>query len=136
MISARYDKRVGIVHTVTRGDTSGEELETYLEKLFGLIARSRRDWGRYWHLVDARQLDIQSDANLRTLSGSGIELQEETDRTAVVMTSEPAVNQLHRMPSQFRTRTFANLSSARDWLMAPDTVVPVSIEDAQDLEQA
>lgn len=118
MITVSYDESDGTIRTVTYGITSREDMEDYLDRLVAYINRSRFDWGRVRHLVDASQLDIQSDESLECLAGAGVEIQKENDKTAVVMTSVPAIQQMERMPSQFGTLVFSNFTSAKDWLGA------------------
>jgi hypothetical protein len=119
MITVTYDDSDGTIRTVTYGRTSREDMEDYLYRLTAFIERARLEWGRVWHLVDASQLEIQSDENLKCLAGASVEIQGEDDKTAVVMTSTPAIKQMERMPSQLGTIVFGDFTSARAWLGAP-----------------
>ena len=119
MITVTYDDSDGTIRTVTYGATSREDMEDYLYRLAACIERARSEWGRVWHLVDASQLEIQSDENLKCLAGASVDVQEENDKTAVVMTSAPAIKQMERMPSQLGTLVFGDFASARAWLGAP-----------------
>jgi len=118
MITVSYDDSTGVIRTVTYGRTSREEIEDYLLRLCEAIARADRDWGRVLHLVDASQLELQSDENLRCLAGAAVDLQEGEGKTAVVMTSQRAISQLDHMPSQMATTIFPDYASAKAWLFA------------------
>lgn len=118
MITVSYDESDGHIYTVTYGVTSREDMEDYLDRLVMQMERARSEWGRVWHLVDASQLDLQSDENLKCLAGAGIEMQKENDKAAVIMTSAAAIQQMERMPSKFGTAVFGDFVSAKNWLRA------------------
>lgn len=118
MITVSYDDSTGVIRTVTYGPTSREDIEDYLLRLCEAMACASRDWGRVLHLVDASQLDLQSDENLKCLAGASVDLQEGDGKTAVVMTSLRAISQLDTMPSQMATTIFPDYSSAKAWLFA------------------
>ena len=128
MITVSYDDSNGVIRTVTYGQTSRAEIEEYLLLLFGAMERSQEEWGRVLHLVDATRLDIQSDENLKSLAGAGVDMQQgHRNRTAVVMRSVRAITQLERMPSQMGTNIFGDFQSAKAWLFA-------ALEEPEELE--
>lgn len=119
MITVSYDDSNGVIRTVTYGETSRAEIEAYIHRLFTAMERARHDWGRVLHLVDAGELEIQSDENLRSLAGASIDMQEGVkDRTAVVMRSMQAIEQMECMPSQMGTMIFGDFKAAKAWLFA------------------
>lgn len=118
MITVSYDDSTGVIRTVTYGATSRGDIEDYLLRLCDAMDRASRDWGRVLHLVDASQLDLQSDESLKCLAGAAVDLQEGEGKTAVVMTSAPAIRQLDHMPSQMATTIFPDYVSAKAWLFA------------------
>lgn len=119
MITVSYDESDGVIRTVTYGQTSREEIEDYLHRLLAIQERARAEWGRVLHLVDASQLNFQSDENLSSLAGASIDMQiTDQNLTAVVMKSPEAVAQMERMPSQLDTRIFGDFKSAKEWLFA------------------
>lgn len=120
MIAVSYDDSNGVIQTVTYGTTSRSEMEDYLNRLMEHVEEATMKWGRVLHLVDASQLIIQSDENLKCLAGAGIEIQKEHDKTAVVMTSIPAIAQMECMPSQIGTLVFSNFAAAKEWLFASE----------------
>ena len=127
MITVSYDDSNGVIRTVTYGPTSRGEIEEYLHLLIGVMNQARAEWGRALHLVDATRLDFQSDENLKSLAGASVEMQQcDGDKTAVVMLSSRAVEQMERMPSQLGTMVFGDFRSAKAWLFAtfdePDTI--------------
>lgn len=120
MITVSYDDSDGIIRTVTYGSTSRADIEDYLHQLFQAMERARADWGKCLHLVDASGLDFQSDENLRSLAGAGVDMKlTQNDRTAVVMLSARAIQQVEDMPSQLGTRVFPDFKSAKAWLTQP-----------------
>lgn len=118
MITVSYDDSTGVIRTVTYGATSRDDIEDYLLRLSEAIARASGEWGRVLHLVDASQLELQSDENLKCLAGAAVDLQEGEAKTAVVMTSAPAISQLDQMPSHMGTTVFPDHASAKAWLFA------------------
>ena len=119
MITVSYDDSNGVIRTVTYGQTSRADIEAYIHRLLAAIECARRDWGRVLHLVDAGELELQSDENLRSLAGASIDVQEDAkDRTAVVMRSAQAIAQIESMPSQMGTMVFGDFKSAKGWLFA------------------
>ncbi|RYE70532.1 MAG: hypothetical protein EOP17_00310 [Rhizobiaceae bacterium] len=120
MIAVSYDDSNGVIRTVTYGTTSRAEMEDYLNRLMEHIEDSRLQWGCVRHLVDASQLVIQSDENLKCLAGAGVEIQQGNDKTAVVMSSLPAIAQLETMPSHYGTLVFPNFAAAKEWLFAEE----------------
>lgn len=120
MIAVSYDDSNGVIQTVVYGTTSRAEMEDYLNRLFEHIEDARSQWGRIRHLVDASQLAIQSDESLKCLAGAGIEMQHEHDKTAVIMSSLPAIAQLETMPSHLGTLVFPNFATAKEWLFADE----------------
>lgn len=117
MITVSYDDSNGVIRTVTYGQTSRAEIEEYLHRLFAAMERAREEWGRVFHLVDASGLDYQSDENLSSLAGASIDMQQSADdKTAVVMRSVNAIEQMERMPSQMGTMIFGDFKAAKTWL--------------------
>lgn len=119
MITVSYDDSDGTIRTVTYGHTVRSEMEDYLYRLIESVEKARAEWGRVWHLVDASELSIQSDENLKCLAGAAVDVQGAEDKTAVVMTSMPAIQQMDRMPSLIGTMVFPDFASAKAWLGAP-----------------
>jgi len=117
MIRVRYDQSNGLVHTVVEGPSDREEVEAYLYILYSIMAQARAEWGRFWHLVDAASLRLQNPETMKGLSGSSVETMEPSDRTAIVMTSEAAIQQLKSMPSQLASKIFLDAESAKQWLL-------------------
>lgn len=119
MITVSYDDGDGVIRTVTYGPTSRADIEEYLHLVLEAMERARAEWGRVLHLVDASRLDVQSDENLSSLAGASVEMQHgDEDKTAVVMTSTRAVDQMERMPSQLGTGIFGDFKSAKAWLFS------------------
>lgn len=121
MLKATFDEGIGIIHSVSRGMTSPEELEVYVLELRRLRQRQRARNGRFLHLVDAREGAVASqwagERLTKHISSDG-DLQDQ-DKTAVVVNSAIVKMQVARLTPQAQYATFTDMKEALAWLHTP-----------------
>ncbi len=120
MLKATFDERMGIIHSVSKGMTSPEELEVYVVELRRLRERERARTGRFLHLVDAREGAVASQwaserLTVHTGSDGGM---EDRDKTAVVVNGTIMKMQVARLTAHTQYATFTDMAEAVSWLRA------------------
>lgn len=117
MLTASYDEQLGIIRSVSRGMTEPAELESYVVQLRTLRDEARNRGQRFLHLVDAIEGAVQAKwAGERLSIYATSDLNDPSDRTAIVVNSALVKMQIARLTSHTQFATFVSEAAAIDWL--------------------
>lgn len=120
MLKASFDESLGVIRSVSSGQTAPEELERYVAELHGLRERQRARTGRFLHLVETTDDCLQSKWASERLSkyNAADGGMQSGDRTAVVVHSALIKMQVARLTTHTNYATFTDVNEAIAWLTA------------------